>query len=577
MKAGAPDGLGHTLLNWIPLDADRLLQLECGDGGLGEAYKLRNPKATYVGVERAGPAAAAAATRIDRVIEGEFESLDVANLSEAGGFDVVILDGVLERLEDVPGSLRRLTALLRPGGHLLCVIINPGHWSQLAELLQGRPPSRESDTAGRRRVFTLQSLSETLKAAELSPVKARRARLGDQGQGERWISALGAAIEELGLGREAFADRAAVSHYIVSCRRASERPRPAAQFSLLANSPAFLDVRTRLPAQQLETLPSLLVTYGERNVTLPRSAPEIPKILLQQRGWKGDGDAWLRQLGDLIGKQWVVITEHDDHPDLFRELGRGQPEGMEFALSAAHAVQTSTPALVEAFKPMNAEVRRFDNALFSLPPFVDRSEGAPKVFYGALNRERFSGSIARALTPAIQASPRVEFVVVHDKAFFEALPTQRKRFLPAMPYEAYLRTMSECHIALMPLEGTFGESFKSDIKFLEASGMGLATIASPAVYAQTIVDGETGLIAESEKDWAPALARLLKDRALRTRMARNAWDYVRSERMFAYQTAERRDWYLSVWDRRLELTASLVQRHPKLAEHLPAAYRQTLS
>jgi len=239
-------------------------------------------------------------------------------------------------------------------------------------------------------------------------------------------------------------------------------------------------------------------------------------------------------------------------------------------------VQTSTPALAEAFKPFNTEIRRFENALFALPPFRERGEEAPKVFYGALNRERFSGSIARALTPAIQASPKVEFVVVHDRAFFDALPTQRKRFLPAMPYEAYLRTMGECDIALMPLEGTFGESFKSDIKFLEASGMGLATIASPVVYAETIVDGETGLIAGSERDWAPSLARLLKDRALRAGMARKAWDYVRGERMFAYQTGERRDWYLSLWDRRLELTAALVQRHPKLAEHLPAEYRRSL-
>ena len=57
--------------------------------------------------------------------------------------------------------------------------------------------------------------------------------------------------------------------------RSGERRRPGAQFSLLAAAPQFLDVRTLLPAEQLETLAELSVTYGERNVSLPRSGPEV--------------------------------------------------------------------------------------------------------------------------------------------------------------------------------------------------------------------------------------------------------------------------------------------------------------
>jgi hypothetical protein len=227
--------------------------------------------------------------------------------------------------------------------------------------------------------------------------------------------------------------------------------------------------------------------------------------------------------------------------------------------------------LVEAFKPYNPEVALFPNTVFELPPYRDRSAEPPKVFYGALNRERYSARIAEALTPCLKAHPEAEFVVVHDRAFFEGLRTKRKTFLPVLPYAEYTAAMAGCHVALVPLEGTFGESFKSDIKFLEASGLGLATVASPAVYGDTIVHGETGLIAREPQDWPVELGRLLGDPGLRTGLGKRAWDYVRTERMFAYQAGSRRDWYASLWRRREELTAGLLQRNPRLAELLREA------
>jgi SAM-dependent methyltransferase len=562
--------LGATLLKWIPLDARRLLEIDCGDGALGEAYKRRNPTAFYAGVERPG-VAAGAARRLDRLFEGDFENLDAALLVAEGAFDAVIVDGGLERLDDLQGSLERLKALLVPGGHLIVSVRNLGHWAPMYALLQGQAPFDEDGkpAAERLRHFTLRSLTGALDQAGLSGVKTRRAMRRDTEEtGERLKAALTQVAAALELDTGSLQHRTDATHYVVACRRAAEAPRQAAHLSLLAAAPSFLDVRTRLPAEQLETLPGLSVNYGERTVSLPLGRSVHPKILLQQRGSKKDEAAWMPHLADLIAREWVIITEFDDHPDLFRELGRGHAESIELALSAAHAIQTSTPALEEAFRQTNPETRRFDNALFSLGPYRDRSAEPARVFYGALNRERFSGQVAKALTPCVEANPDTEFVVVHDKAFFQALPTRSKRFLPAMPYTDYLRTMAQCHIALTPLEGTFGERFKSDIKFLEAAGAGVAMIASPPVYADTIVDGQTGLIAAAVEDWPGALSRLLGDPKLRQRLARNAWEYVRSERMFAYQAAARRDWYLDLWERRAELTDALVARHPILKAHL---------
>lgn len=570
MSPALPARLGTTLLRWAPVDARRLLEIDCGDGALGEAYKRRNPAAFYAGVERAG-AAAGAERRLDRVFEGDFEHLDSGSLLAEGAFDAVIVDGGLERLDDLKGSLERLKGLLAPGGHLIISVRNLGHWAPLSAILQGQAPfATESEPAGERlRHFTLPTLTEALEQAGLTTVKTRHAMRRDADKkGERLKAALTQWATALELDASGLEQRADATHYVIACRRTTEAPRRAAHLSLLAGAPSFLDVRTRLPADQLETLPGLSVNYGERTLSLPLGRATHPKILLQQRGSKTDEAAWMTHLADLIAREWVVITEFDDHPDLFRELGRGQAQSIELALSAAHAIQTSTPALEEAFRKTNPETRRFDNALFSLAPYRDRSSEPARVFYGALNRERFSAQIARALTPCVEANPDTEFVVVHDRAFFQALPTRSKRFLPAMPYGDYLRTMAQCHIALTPLEGTFGERFKSDIKFLEAAGAGVAMIASPPVYADTIVDGETGLIAPAVEDWPGALSRLLAEPKLRQELARNAWEYVRAERMFAYQAAARRDWYIDLWERRAELTDALVERHPMLKSHL---------
>lgn len=57
----------------------------------------------------------------------------------------------------------------------------------------------------------------------------------------------------------------------------------------------------------------------------------------------------------------------------------------------------------------------------------------------------------------------------------------------------------------------------------------------------------------------------LEDEPMRRRIARQAWGYVRDERMFAYQIEARSAWYHELWRRREELAAALFARDPKLA------------
>jgi SAM-dependent methyltransferase len=561
-----------TLLRAVPVTARRVLELGCGEGLFAEAYKRRNPRAEYTAVEIHPPSAAVARSRVDHLIEGDFEAIPDADIAAHGPFDAIIMGDVLEHLRDPWTALRRIKGLLAADGHLCACVPNIAHISAIRELLSGRWPYADSGLFDRThlRFFTIESLQGAIRDAGLAVRKLGQTQVRTSEEGQRWIAALAEAMPKLGVDPKSFAGRAGAFQYVVTAGK-REQPMPVARVCNLAMSPAFLDVRTHLPSSQLASLPDLSVTYAEKALQIPSYAPGMPRIIVQQRISESDEDVWFARLGPLMAQGWLFVAELDDHPQLFEELGRHRASRTQLPLSASHAVQTSTRPLREAMLRWNPEVAAFPNALFDLPPFRAGRDGPPRVFFGALNRERFSAQIAAALEPAIAAHPEAEWVVVHDRAFFEGLKTENKQFLPAQPYDRYLAAMAQCDIALMPLEGTFGESFKSDIKFLEASGASLTSLASPTVYGDTIRDGETGLIARDLGDWPAALSRLLGDRGLRERLARAAWEYVRDQRMFAYQAGTRRDWYLSLWERRDELTAALLQRHPRLAQYLETA------
>jgi len=560
------------LLEIIPLTARRVLEVGCGEGALAAAYRSRNPKAYYTAVEAHGPSAETAASRVDRLLSADFESMDDDQVLGGGRFDTIIMGDVLEHMSDPDRVLLRLRDLLADDGHLAISVPNVAHWTALFHLINGRWPSLDSGLFDRThlRFFTLQSLTETLGRAGFRMAKGKpRQFLLDQAMAEKWIPPMADLAEKMGVNRQEFLRRSSALQYVVLAQKA-ERPLPTSMHVRIATfAPTLMDARTRLPAEYLRSVPDLLVTHVLKDHSLPALPVDAPKVLVTQRHVPASQSQWADRLVQAIRAGWVVVSEWDDHPDLIaKATNRNDAEAMWTTITAAHAVQTSTDPLAAAFAERNPEVMSFPNAAFTLLPFPERGEGPMRIFFGAANRQGFSVPVAQALRPVLERRPELAFEVVHDRHFFEALPTSAKTFHPTLPYDDYLKVMSQCDIALVPLEGQDAERFKSDIKYVEAGSRGLAVIASPAVYAATVRDGATGLIASELTDWASALERLLDDPALRHRLARAAWEDVRNSRMFADQIEARRNWYADLWRRRAELEAALLARMPQLAEVL---------
>jgi hypothetical protein len=348
---------------------------------------------------------------------------------------------------------------------------------------------------------------------------------------------------------------------------------PKLHVELLAFAPRLMDIRTRLPMQQLDTEPAVSAYFRTAPFRLPDIPVDTARVAICQRPRIDDLDQMRNLLAPILAGGWIPVLEIDDHPDLMAGVkGNSSSDNVWTTTRAMAAVQTSTSKLAQALLVHNPEVKVFPNAVFELPPFPE-GDRPRRVFYGAISRGPFAVDVARSLSPVVRQFPDTEFVVVGDRAVFDALPTRRKRFEEYIPYERYLALMRTCSVTLSPLAGGAPEETKSDAKFLDAAQSGALMVASPVVYGEVVRHGQNGLIARSREQWAPLLASALRNQVKRREMARCAWEEVRAKRMFVDQIAERRDWYLSLWHRREALERELCARLPGLADAIRAHRR----
>jgi glycosyltransferase involved in cell wall biosynthesis len=132
---------------------------------------------------------------------------------------------------------------------------------------------------------------------------------------------------------------------------------------------------------------------------------------------------------------------------------------------------------------------------------------------------------APALLQLLRQRPAVRLRIVGElvlPAGFTEFGDRVER-LPPVPYERYLELLSDSDISIAPLEPTLFNDAKSNIKFLEASILEVASVCSPRAHFRFILrDGENGRFAEGEAEWFAALCALSDDAALRARLAAQA-------------------------------------------------------
>ncbi|HOQ89106.1 MAG TPA: methyltransferase domain-containing protein, partial [Candidatus Hydrogenedentes bacterium] len=155
------------LLQYIPAEAKKILDVGCATGVFGEILKKQRPKCMVFGIELNPNAAATAQNRLDQVIIGDIEELDLP--ASFSNFDCVVCADVLEHLRNPAAALRKLAARLAPNGRIVISVPNAQFYEVPAMLSSGNWTYAWAGIMDEthRQFFTKRNLEDLFQQAEL--------------------------------------------------------------------------------------------------------------------------------------------------------------------------------------------------------------------------------------------------------------------------------------------------------------------------------------------------------------------------------------------------------------------------
>ena len=569
-KSGYYTSVNPELLASIPLTAKSVLEIGCGAGALGHVYKKSNPLATYVGVEYVKQAADSASQVLNHVLCGDVEDADlIIPMVNNKPYDCIVYGDVLEHLKNPWDCLSRHLDLLSDHGVVVACIPNVQHWSVLAHLLNGQWPTVDQGLFDRThlRWFTRDSIVQWFQSAGLH-IYDMQPRIFTPDKAKDFVQKMLPALQNFGLDpMKVLADMAPLQ-YVITAGRIDRKPLLVEGLSILRPD-CMAEIRLAQPLRTLASQPCIKTKLNMHQMKLSPLSESNQRLLIWQRPIFRPSKEDFEKIQKVLRQEYVIVIDFDDDPDHFPML----KEDDYITFRMVHAVQTSRPELADIIRQWNPNVVAFPNMLEKVS-FEDEFVLKPdrlglKMFFGAFNRKKDWMPLIDALNRVMTDDPDFWSVsVVYDRAFFDAidLPDSQKKFLPCCSHSEYMKAMSVCDFALLPLLDTPFNRLKSDLKAVEVASCGLAALASSVVYKESIQPGETGELFNSASEMVACL-KAWRNNPEQVRVLGSAGlKWVREKRMSAYQVQDRENWYRSLVNQRDQLTRELLERVPQLMD-----------
>lgn len=121
----------HEMLDFLPSNAKKVLDIGCAEGFFGEAIKIKN-NAEVWGIEYMEEHANVASNKLDKVYSGKCE--DFLDKLPNNYFDVIYFNDVLEHLVDPEYVLKVIKQKLVPNGKVISSIPNLRYYKVFMEI-----------------------------------------------------------------------------------------------------------------------------------------------------------------------------------------------------------------------------------------------------------------------------------------------------------------------------------------------------------------------------------------------------------------------------------------------------------
>lgn len=268
------------IVQLVPIEAQRILDVGCGAGGLSAALKARQ-SAEIHGVEIIEQAAEHARNHLDHVWNCGIEAA-LPDLPD-GYYDCIIIADVLEHLLDPLFVISELKTKLTGNGKLIASIPNIQNWGVLSDLLQGKWDYRSEGILDRThlRFFTRKSVREMFWNAGL-----RIAQLSVTRNGPPPPSKLLNVLKEIGLSAKELALDGQTFQFLIKAEVPDFSAKPKVSIVILnwngkADTLECLASAIQLDYQNHELV---VVDNGSTDDSVTEISKQYPDITLLQTG-----------------------------------------------------------------------------------------------------------------------------------------------------------------------------------------------------------------------------------------------------------------------------------------------------